>query len=177
MTQATTPDFVDEGTEDAPAPEAIDLEVEDDANLDVDTPDSDELDEVDISAAASGEKAAKATSTPRVKAPEGYVKPVEFAKLLSEHLGKTVPPQVVYSYIKNNSGETAKNPFPVHSVDGDDYPWYIKPAEGLEWWDTKNNRVAASKAAQAAKAAKKAEKADAPTETESGSSAEVTEAE
>jgi hypothetical protein len=173
MTQATTPDFVDDGTE-APAENPIDLEVEDDANLDVDVP-SDELDDVDISAEATEGKAAKATSTPRTKAPEGYVKPVEFAKLLSEHLGRAVPPQVVYSYIKNNSGDTAKNPFPVHTVEGDDYAWYIVPQEGLDWWDTKNARVSASKAAKAEKAAKKDAKSDTPAEAQDSS--EVAEAE
>jgi hypothetical protein len=178
MTQTDTPTF--EGTEnetDASGEDlaGIDLEVNDDVNLDVDVP-SDELDELPTdSATASDGTAAKTASTPRTKAPEGFVKPVEFARLLSAHLGKTVPPQVVYSYVKNNSGESAKNPFPTHEVDG--YAWYIKPEEGLEWWDAKNARVATSKAATAAKAAAKAEKATAaPTEAE-GTVAPVVEAE
>jgi len=178
MTQTdTTPDF--ESTEDETATSedmaGIELEVNDDANLDVDVP-NDELDEIPAQAVASDGTAAKTASTPRTKAPEGYVKPVEFARLLSAHLGKTVPPQVVYSYVKNNQGENAKNPFPTHEVDG--YAWYIKPEEGLAWWDAKNTRVSASKAATAAKAAAKAAKteATAPAETE-GTDTPVTEAE
>jgi hypothetical protein len=158
MTQSTaTPDF-DEPTTTAPEHDESDLDVEvnDDDNLDVDTP-SDELDEAPETA-VEGEKAAKAASTPRTKAPDGFVKPVEFAKILSAHLGKTVPPQVVYSYLKNNLGDTAKNPFPVHTVEGDDYAWYIKAEEALAWWDAKNTRVSASKEARAAKAAAKAAK-------------------
>ena len=152
---SNTPDF-----EDVPASDELDLEVEDDANLDVDVPstDEDETDTVGETASEDG-TAAKPAKATRPKAPEGFVKPVEFAKILSEHLGKTVPPQVVYSYVKNNSGETAKNAFPVHELDG--YAWYIKPAEGLEWWDAKNARVAASKATKAAKAAAKTAKTEA----------------
>jgi hypothetical protein len=155
MTQASTPDFED--TE-QPADETVDeldLEIMDDANLDVDVPD-DELETVEETTTATEGAAPAAAKTPRVKAPEGFVKPVEFAKILSEHLGKPVPPQVVYSYVKNNSGSSAKNPFPVHEVDG--YAWYIKPEEGLAWWDAKNSRVAAGKEAKAVKAAAKAAK-------------------
>jgi hypothetical protein len=169
----TTPDFsndvksadgIVEDEQNEPAND-IDNEVEDDANLDVDTP-ADETDELpaDAPATADAKTPAKAT-TPRVKAPEGYVKPVEFAKILSEHLSKAVPPQVVYSYIKNNTGETARNPFPIHQVDGDGYPWYIVAEEGLAWWDAKNGRVSAAKEARAAKPAKAATAAAAPAET------------
>jgi hypothetical protein len=132
-------------------------------DLDVDLPEDDETETVTAAPAADATKAtpAKAT-TPRQKAPEGYIKPVEFAKVLTAHLqeadpaAKVVPPQVVYSYIKNNQGEGARNPFPVHTVEGDDYPWYIVPAEGLAWWDAKIARVSNAKAEAAAKAAKKA---------------------
>lgn len=173
MTQSTTPSFddeiiPDEGSEldntSGPAQVVedddandLDLEVEDDANLDVDVPSDDEVETLPEATATDANKAeAKATKTVRQKAPEGYVKPVEFAKLLSEHLGKTVPPQVVYSTIKTNTGEGARNPFPVHDLEG--YAWNIKPEEGLAWWDAKNERVAAGKAAKADKAKAKAEK-------------------
>jgi len=145
----TTPNFDDTETKSEEAD--LDVEVNDDDNLDVDVPD--DTDDAPSETVAEA-KPAKATGTPRTKAPEGFVKPVEFAKVLSAHLGKTVPPQVVYSYIKNNSGESARNPFPVHELDG--YAWYVKPEEGLAWWDAKNGRVAASKEERAAKAAKKA---------------------
>ena len=180
MTQSTTPNFGDDDAAElaeieaaatspvefndaADAESDLNLEVEDDANLDVDVPDTD--DEVEViadPAKPAKEKAEKKVST-RVSAPDGYVKPVEFAKLLSEHIGKTVAPQVVYSYVKNNSGDGAKNPFPTHQIG--DYAWYIVPQEGYDWWDQKNQRVAAGKQARAEKAAKKAEKADAVTET------------
>jgi len=175
--QPTTPDFSDEteATEETVTEQTdgnIDLEVEDDANLDVDVPeDTDEVE--DTSETTAEAKPAKAAGTPRKPAPEGYVKPVQFAKVLSEHLGKTVPPQVVYSYIKNNSGDSARNPFPVHNVDG--YPWYIKAQEGLDWWDAKNGRVAAAKTAKATKEAAKATAGAAPAATEPAG--EVTEAE
>jgi hypothetical protein len=189
MSDNTTPQFEDgivpdetvetEEVNDGDVPETgedhdLDLEVNDDANLDVDVPD--ETDEVEDTAAAA-EKPAKASSStkaPRTKAPEGYVKPVEFAKILSGHLGKTVPPQVVYSYIKNNAGDGAKNPFPVHSIEG--YDWYVKPDEGIAWWDAKNTRVAASKTARAEKAAAKASKTEA-VGTETEPQGEVVEAE
>jgi hypothetical protein len=178
---ATTPDFDSTGIqeedgveveqqEDGDIPgtgedsDELELQVNDDANLDVDVPE--ETDEVEIvpDDGKPGEaKAAKATSTPRTKAPEGFVKPVEFAKLLSAHVGKVVPPQVVYSYLKNN-GPESKNPFPVHAIDG--YDWYVKPEEGLAWWDAKNERVAAGKAQRAEKAAKAAAKAETPAESE-----------
>jgi hypothetical protein len=182
MTQSITPDFEDANVEtdvDVPSDE-LELEVNDDANLDVDTPADDELDEVAQESGSDATPKAKANTTPRTKAPEGFVKPVEFAKILSDHLStpeapKVVPPQVVYSYIKNNAGESAKNPFPVHEVEG--YAWYIKPEEGLAWWDAKNSRVSAAKVARATKEAAKAAKATAPVEAEGESSAPVVEAE
>ena len=168
MVKATTPDFDDaEGVTSNDLPifngttADIDAEVEDDKNLDVDLPD--DTDEVPSAEVATDTAATPAKAT-RPKAPEGYVKPVEFAKHLGEHLGKTVPPQVVYSYIKNNQGEGARNPFPTHEIGG--YAWYIKPEEGLAWWDAKNDRVTAAKAATVAKAAAKAAAPAAPTEAE-----------
>jgi hypothetical protein len=150
----------------------LDLEVNDDANLDVEV--LDDVDEVpDVTEGAPKPAKPTAATTPRTKAPDGYVKPVEFARLLSAHLGKTVPPQVVYSYIKNN-GPESKNPFPTHSVGG--YDLCIKPEEGLAWWDAKNTRVSASKAATAQKAAAKAAKAAAPQDA-TPAEATVTEAE
>lgn len=167
--ETNTPDFEGSVATEAADSNAddLDLEVNDDTNLDVDVPSNtdDEVEDTSASDASAGPKAAAAAKTPRTKAPEGFVKPVEFAKILSEHLSKTVPPQVVYSYIKNNQGEGAKHPFPTHEVDG--YAWYIKPEEGLDWWDTKNSRVASGKAARAEKAAAKATKEAAPAEAES----------
>jgi hypothetical protein len=173
MTQST-PTFEDQPAEtNGNGENELDLEVNDDANLDVDTPSAEDETEV-VAEDATGEKATKPTSTPRTKAPEGYVKPVEFAKILSEHLNKTVPPQVVYSYLKNN-GKDSKNPFPLHEIEG--YAMYIKKDEGLAWWDAKNTRVATAKASKAEKAAKKAAEPAASGEAAEPSSGEVTEAE
>jgi len=151
---AVATEQVNDGDIEGTGEDALDAEVNDDANLDVDVPD--DTDEVPAEAVkTNAAKPAKAsTATPRTKAPEGYVKPVEFAKILGTHLNKVVPPQVVYSYIKNNQGEGARNPFPTHEIEG--YAWYIKPEEGLGWWDAKNTRVAASKDERAKKAAAKA---------------------
>jgi hypothetical protein len=168
---AGTPTF-DEPTAPADTENDLDLEVEDDANLDVDVPDDNEDTETVPADAGTDGAPAKPAKAARPAAPQGYVKPVAFAKLLTEHLGKAVPPQVVYSYIKNNVGTNAKHPFPVHSLDG--YDWYIKPEEGLAWWDEKNTRVSSSKAVKAAKDAAKAAKAtEAPAAASEGTAVEA----
>jgi len=116
-------------------------------------------------------KAAKAKKeSTRPPVPEGFISPVQFAKLLGEHLTAKaretnpeaeaieVRPQVVYSYIKNNDA-SSKNPFPCRT----DVPGraiVLKADEGLAWWDEKNARVAKSKADRAAAAAAKAKKAE-----------------
>lgn len=162
----------------------------------VDTPEDDELDTVpegaagDTAAPAAGEKKAAKEKTPaRPPVPEGYVTPVAFAKLLTEHLikegrleaGKTVPPQMVYSYMKNADPTKAgvKNPWPRYSEGGREN--LLKVDESLAWWDAKDARVKASKDAQAEKAAKKAAKGTAgdaaAAQTEEAPSGPVVEAE
>jgi len=170
-TASATPTFADAEDNESD----LDLEVNDDKNLDVDVPPDDETEDTESASADASTKETKAAKTPRTPAPEGFVKPVEFAKLLSAHLGKAVPPQVVYSYIKNNVGSNAKHPFPVHEQDG--YAWYIKPEEGLAWWDAKNSRVSSSKEAKAAKEAAKAAKAETASTNEAEAAAPVVEAE
>jgi hypothetical protein len=121
--------------------------------------------EVDVDTNAEVEDVSGATetteSTPKTPArppvPEGFVTPVGFAKLLTAHLRerepehKEIPPQQIYSMIRNASKE---NPFPVYEEGGRKN--LIKAQEGLAWWDAKDQRVAERKANAAAKAEKKA---------------------
>jgi hypothetical protein len=88
--------------------------------------------------------------------------------------GNPIPPQYIYSMINQGSKPNAKNPIPtyVSAHDGTVYKTgeqpegtplarvnLMKADEGLDWWDAKDARVAASKTAKAEKAAKAAEKA------------------
>jgi hypothetical protein len=138
--------------------------VEDDADVDVDAPEAAE-DSVE-EGTAEAPKAEKKKKSTRAPVPEGFISPVAFAKVLTEHLkqdhpelgvrleaDKEIRPQVVYSYIKNNPSG-GKYPFPTHAAEG--RAFVIKADEGLQWWDEKDLRVRASKAAKAEKEAKKA---------------------
>lgn len=165
--------FEDTMVEDT-APEVEDLD------LDVDTASDDVEDTVE----ATDDKPEKAPKAPKEKkgparppVPEGKVTPVQFAKILTEHLeakgasnkaglitaaSNPVPPQMVYSYIRNNS--SGKNPLPVYSEGGRENLLIVE--EALGWWDAKDERITASKAAKAEKASKKAEKASKDTESD-----------
>jgi len=139
-------------------------------DVDVDAPAAVETeDSVAETPATTDTKAEKAPKEPsRPPVPEGKVSPVAFAKLLSAHLTakaretdpeaaeKTVAPQVVYSYIKNN-GPDSKNPFPAEKAEG--RAAVVDADAALAWWDAKDARVAASKASKAEKDAAKAAKA------------------
>jgi hypothetical protein len=136
----------------------------------VDTPD--ELDTVVDESDSTEEKAPKVKKEPaRGALPEGYVTPVGLANELSDkqdangnfyHTAKDgshkVPPQMVYSYMRNAPKD---NPFPIETVQdslGHDRQ-ALKVADGLAWWTAKNARAAERKTNAAAKEAKKAEKA------------------
>jgi FKBP-type peptidyl-prolyl cis-trans isomerase len=155
-----------------------------DVDVDID-PDSDAEDEV-VASEAAGEKP-KATKKVKEKArgdlPDGFVTPVGLAKVLTERgLGgqnedgsnKIVPPQVVYSYIKNAPADSRYPGQTVQDSLGKDRDNVVEIEAGCEWWKAKNERAAARKANAAAKAAQKAEaakkKAEAtPTATEADS--------
>jgi hypothetical protein len=79
---------------------------------------------------------------------------VALAKILSDKLGKEIPPQQVYSMIKNSS---KNHPFPTHEAGGRKN--LLKQDEALEWWTEKDKRVEERKANAAKKAADKAERA------------------
>jgi hypothetical protein len=169
----TTPTFED--LDETAAVEAEDLDV------DVDT--SGAEDEAEDTTDASDAKPAAADKPKKEKAParppvaDGYVTPVDFAKILTDHLAargasnkngpiskeNPVPPQMVYSYMKNNQG--GKNPIPVHtdpSLTGGRNA-VLRVDEALAWWDAKDERIGTSKATKAEKEAArekaKAEKA------------------
>jgi len=158
-TETTTPDFTE-------------------PDFDVDAPAPADAAEDTVEAPTADEKPAKESKTTRPAVPEGFIAPVEFAKVLTEHLkkngqmpeGKTeVKPQEVYSYVKNN-GPNSKNPFPQYAGDainpetGQPYApgrkVVLKAEEGIAWWDAKVERVKATKQAAAEKASKKAAKKD-----------------
>jgi hypothetical protein len=152
------------GEEDVPGSEEID----------VDFDGSTEDDEVEDTGsesdapANSAKKEAKPKKEPaRGDLPDGYVTPVGLAHALNEaKLGKEdeegnyqpIPPQVVYSYIKNAPKDY---PFPIETIQdslGKDRQ-VVKVEAGLEWWRAKNERAAARRANAAEKAKAAAEKA------------------
>jgi hypothetical protein len=173
------------------------LEEPDDLDVDVDMDAEDTVE--DTAPAAPGttktEKAEKAEKKPaRPPVAEGYVSPVAFAKILTEHLaakgaenkkGKIGPDnpitsQMVYSYIKNNAG--SKNPFPLENdpAKTGGRVGVVKPEDGLKWWDDLRARVLERQAnakAKADKAAAKAEADKAKAETPQAPEAPVVEAE
>lgn len=143
-------------------------------DLDVDAPEGGEAEDTVAEGTDVAPKAEKAKKEPaRPPVPEGFISPVKFAKVLTEHLrskGKLtaeqeVRPQVVYSYIKNN-GADSKHPFPTHSAEG--RAVVLKADEAVAWWDAKDERVAAGKVARAEKAKAKAEKDAAKPESAEG---------
>lgn len=181
--------------------------VEPDEDLDVETFD-DEAEEIE---APAEEKAPKPKAAPKQKArgdlPEGYVTPVGLAHLLTEHghgkEGAEVPPQVVYSYIKN---APKSRPFPNthtgegHYVDENGNKVHyteegklnevvdnigvrraaFKAEDGLAWWVEKSKaaqerRENAAKKAQAK--ATKAKEAPAVVEAEAEEAGDFEEAE
>jgi hypothetical protein len=165
-------------TVEADGVESVDTE---DTYTEVESVTPDESEEVDTVAAADGEKPAKEPKPKKEPArgelPEGYVTPVGLAKVLSQpkdgnvdntdpsnwyhtdkNGGHEVRPQMVYSYKKNASKE---DPFPIETVKDslEKEREALKLADGLAWWDRKNERVAQRQANAAEKAAKQAERA------------------
>lgn len=154
-----------------PTPEAT--ETPEHELAEVDTPEAldDETDIVPAGAKGTPEgdakekaqKAKEAKAPARPPVPEGFVTPVAFAKLLTDHLraagtleaDKIIAPQMVYSYMKNADPTKAgvKNPWSRYSEGGREN--LLKVDESLAWWDAKNERVSASRKAAAEKAAKK----------------------
>jgi hypothetical protein len=157
-------------------PEDVTFVPAEDADVDYDGDTED--DEVeDVSGATTTEdkpKAAKTVKEPaRGELPDGYVTPVGLAhKLNEEKLGKTdeegnyvnIPPQQVYSYIRN---APKGHPFPLETVQDSigKQRQAVKIEDGLQWWRDKNTRAAERRQNAAAKAKAKVEKAAATSET------------
>jgi hypothetical protein len=134
----------------------------------VDTPAAstdDEVEELPTPAEGedNGKPAKKAKPEPaRGDLPEGYVTPVGLAKILSkrglhkDRDGKTVdvPPQMVYSYIKNAPKD---HPFPLVKVKdsiGKERD-AVEIDKAIAWWEAKNARVQERRENVAAKEAAK----------------------
>jgi hypothetical protein len=167
--------------------EDFEAELED---LDVDTEDIEEGGEESVgSKPAKAKKAAEPKNPKRGDLPDGYVTPVAFAKYLTENEiehdaegnAKVVPPQVVYSYIKNAPKD---HPFPnteagdlkqVEDNNGVPRRAFLLE-EGLEWWENRRKRAAERKANAAAKKAKPAKKVDKPIAGPPGEDDEIEEA-
>jgi hypothetical protein len=157
----TGPALGEDITEDPDNP-GVELEQTNDGDLDVDAPDDAEDTVEEGTATTPTDKPAKAKKeSTRPPVPEGFISPVTFAKILTEHKrangtldgDKVIAPQVVYSYIKNNPAD-GKYPFPART-DVPGRALVLKADEGLAWWDEKDARVKAQKTAKAEKDAKK----------------------
>jgi hypothetical protein len=144
--------------------------IDDEGDTDFDVDAEDEIEDTGTDEAPKTDKPAKAKKeSTRPPVPEGYVSPVKFASELTAHAeaqgwtdtkgnpitgDNPIKPQIVYSYIKNNTGDGAKHPFPTHPAEG--RAFVVKVDEGIEWWTALRERTAASKAAAAEKREKKA---------------------
>jgi hypothetical protein len=97
--------------------------------------------------------ATPATASKRPALPEGYVTPVGLTNIINERglynggVGQ-LRSQAMYSYIKN---APADHPFPLETINNRDV---VKIEAGVQWWNEKNERVAAR--AQAAQARREA---------------------
>jgi hypothetical protein len=127
----------------------------------VDTPTTGE---VDTPAAEGTTTSAPKSSRPKLE--DGLVSPIEFRNTLAKPTdeggrGVDIRPQIVYSYIRNQS---KNDPFPVVMSNG--RPG-VKLEDALAWWDRKEQRKTEREANKAAKeAAAAAKAAEAPAEAE-----------
>jgi hypothetical protein len=146
----------------------------------VDIPGTEESDEVETVTGATTEQKTdepKAPAAPKRGAlPEGKVTPVEFAKLLSQPLdgnkdnldgdnwhytnGKTgshlVPPQMIYSYVKNSKGLTTETLTDANGVSRD---YILTLDQAMAFWNGRGEKAAERAANAKAKAEKAAAKA------------------
>jgi hypothetical protein len=90
------------------------------------------------------EKASKVSKSKKAPLPEGWVTPVQFAKLLTEQTGKEVRPQIIYGYVKSGKD------FPCDKTN--DRAAIVHLERALAWVAGKDDRKAARQAAKAAKA-------------------------
>ena len=95
----------------------------------------------------------KAEETPSKKAPkpEGYVSPYTFASQLSDHVGRTIRPQTVYGFVRNETTNADGTPFP--SEENTDGHYMVNTEQALAWWDQRQADKAARVAAKEAESA------------------------
>jgi hypothetical protein len=86
--------------------------------------------------------------------PDGFITPVQFAKKLSEKLGKDIRPQVIYGYVRNSKD------FP--SQKNTDGAFIVDEAKAFTWYDQKEARRVEREAAKTAKEAAAAKESSAP---------------
>jgi hypothetical protein len=159
---------IEAGPEDTAAIDDNDA-LEQDVDLDVEEPDED-VEETDGESeeTESGESTDKAPKKPtKGDLPEGFVTPIQFAKILGErelhtdrdgNVVKDVKPQMVYSYMKNSPKDDRLEPQEIEDSNGVKRSVLVLE-EALAWWARKNERAAQRKANAAEKAQKAANKA------------------
>lgn len=105
---------------------------------------------------AAAEAAATKEKEPKIAPkPEGFESPYQFAKALSEHVGREIRPQTVYAMVRNQPKLKDGTPFPVEqNTDGH---YMVNVEAGLGWYDARQEERAAAKVEKAAAKAAKAE--------------------
>ncbi len=89
-----------------------------------------------------------APTSKKAPKPDGFVSPYEFADQLSDHVGRTIRPQTVYGFVRNETTNADGTPFPVEKNTDDSY---MVPTEAaLAWWDQRQADKAARAAAKTA---------------------------
>jgi hypothetical protein len=132
-----------------------------DEDFDVDAPDEGE--EEVVATEGTGEGKAKEPAKPkRGDLPEGWVTPIQFAKILGErglHKNREgeavseVRPQMVYSYMRNSPKDDRLETTSVEDSNGNKRE-ALNLEEAIAWWERKNARAAERKQNAATKKAK-----------------------
>jgi hypothetical protein len=125
----------------------------------------------------SGDKAAKEPAKPKKgDLPEGFVTPIQFAKVIGErglhtdrdgNVVTDVKPQMVYSYMKNSPKEDRLDPQDIEDSNGVKRS-VLKLDDAIAWWERKNERAATRKANAKAKAEKPASRQSRQADVETG---------
>jgi hypothetical protein len=142
--------------------EAEDLTEDDEVDLDVEEPDADQEDVEEVAAEEKAETQKVGEKPKRGDLPEGWVTPIQFAKILGEkglhtdrdgNVVKEVKPQMVYSYMKNSPQSDRLQTTEVTDSNGNKRA-ALKVEDAIAWWERKNARAATRKSNAAAKATK-----------------------
>jgi hypothetical protein len=145
-------------------PDPVELDDNFDDVEEVDEPEEEVTEETTTEAKAEKEPA----KPKRGDLPEGWVTPIQFAKVLGEkglhtdrdgNVVDEVKPQMVYSYMKNSPKDDRLEPTDIKDSN-DVTRSALKLDDALAWWERKNARAAERKANAAEKAKKSAAKAE-----------------